>query len=243
MKTNLVEEIKSRGYWRINFQPLSSDVKILTLADIRSTVESCSVEIRGWDYPHIPRRDDDDTGIEYKDNFIQGWIDWANHKEFWRMYKSEQYLHYLSIREDWLGKGGSPEDSSQVSGSNIVYEGGFIYVKGLNWQICEVFEFLSRLKDKGIYQNGVMVSIKLMNTAKRQLMVSDDQVPFMFPKKTSASELVFEMVYDLNQISFVRENAAQATKDFYDKFGWNPSDDIIKSYQDEFFNLRFGGRG
>ena len=102
MKKGLLDTIKSRGYWRINFEPLVDAKKFKRLAECREAVEKASISFRGWDYPHIPRRMDDDDNVAAGDNYYEGWTNWWNHIEFWRMYQSGQFLNYFAVHEDWL---------------------------------------------------------------------------------------------------------------------------------------------
>src|ERR1035441_3490152 len=101
MNKPILDKIKSRGYWRINFEPLVYEQKLKTLGECKDIIEKSQVELRGWNYPHFPRRTGTDVGLESGDKFYEGWIDWFNHIEFWRMYQSGQFLHYFAVREDW----------------------------------------------------------------------------------------------------------------------------------------------
>lgn len=77
MKAGLLDKIKSRGYWRINFQPLVAVRKLESIAACKDMVERNTVELRGWDYPHFSKRVDADSGVETGNDYYQGWIDWA----------------------------------------------------------------------------------------------------------------------------------------------------------------------
>ena len=94
MKEGLLEKIKSRGYWRVNIQPLTATIRLDTLQKCREVVDKSSVELRGWDFPHIPRKNDQTTGGAPVGSYYEGWVDWENYKEFWRMYKSGQFFHF-----------------------------------------------------------------------------------------------------------------------------------------------------
>ena len=60
-----------------------------------------ALELRGWEYPAI-LRGAPDVVRERTQQYFELSNDWQNHIEFWRMYKSGQFLHYLALREDWL---------------------------------------------------------------------------------------------------------------------------------------------
>jgi len=219
MKKDLIEKIKLRGYWRINFQPRVDVQKFSSLSECKDIIEKSVVKLRGWDYPHFPRRQDKDTGLEPGENYYQGWIDWAAHKEFWRVYQSGQFIHYLALREDWfdqddwhqeLAKEIKPMSSLGINGS-IVY------------QMTEIFEFLSRLTNVGIYDEGVDISISLNNAENRKLWIEDDnRVPFFQSYKTVAKKIEYVEDFTKDQILIEsKELALNVIKHVFDKFGWD----------------------
>ena len=197
MKKGLLETIKSRGYWRVNFQPLTASTRLKTLQECKDIMEKNSVRLRGWDYPHFPRRNDEDGGTAPCGEFYEGWEDSGLHKEFWRMYKSGQFLYYRSLREDWIKEEGftSGRIKDIKPGEKLGIVGSVIY------EMTEAFEFLSRLTQAGLYDEGVNVKISLHNTQGRELWVEDEmRAEFIFPRKTGASELVFSESYTKEDI-------------------------------------------
>lgn len=231
----VVEKVKTKGYWRIVFEPLKDEE--MPLGKCKEIVEKNSVHLRGWDYPHVPQRVGDDTALEPGDNYWQGWLDWEgeNHKEFWRMYQSGQFIHYLGLREDWLD---SLRLRSMWKVADEEYSSGqAIGVIGTTYQITEIYEFLSRLIQDGIYSNGVKVSISLNNTQGRQLVVEQFQrMGFSMPKKTSSETINFQKEYTKEEIlSDSKEKSLEAIVHFFERFGWSPPNvEVIKSDQKNF---------
>ena len=146
MTDGLIDKIKSRGYWRINYLPLE-EVPALSVSACRAVVSKNTVELRGWDFPHIPMNDAT-GGITPMDGFCEAWDEWGFHKEMWRMYSTGQFLCYMALREDWF----DDDDRRRfLSGeippmSVLCINGSAIY------QITEFFEFLSRLVKDGLYK-------------------------------------------------------------------------------------------
>jgi len=237
MKKDLLEKIKSRGYWRINFQPLVDAQKFISLGECKDIIEKNTIELRGWDYPHFPRRKGKDAGLEPGENFYQGWIDWENHKEFWRMYQSGQFIHYLALREDWF------EDNSW--GQNL-YEkikpmSSLGIIGSVEYQMTEIFEFLSRLGTANVYNEGVRVSIILYNTENRELWIEDSmRMSFFQPYKTGMPKVGFIKEFAKEQIvTNSRGLAFEVIKYIFDRFGWdNPPIETIKKDQDNLLSRR-----
>jgi hypothetical protein len=229
MKNGLLEKIKSRGYWRINFQPLTASSQIETLRKCRELVEKSSIELRGWDFPHIPRNNDDYGGVTNFNDYVEAWVDWNYFKEFWRIYKSAQFLCYRGLREDWYEEGdfGTGLSKRIQPGKVVSVLGSLIY------EVTEAFEFLSRLSQKGVYQEGVTVDISLHGTEDRILLLDDPRrAPFISVRRTGAPELVYNRTYSKGEVdSSSKQLATDLILQFLDAFGWNPPSDLIERDQ------------
>lgn len=231
MKDGLIEKIKSRGYWRVNFQPITAAVRLDSMQKCKEIVEKNAVNLRGWDFPHIPSRDDETTGSSTSGNYYEGWTDWSNYKEFWQMYKSGQFLSYLALREDWF------EESLTASSwaERIKPMTSLSILNSVIYEITEVFEFLSRLTSSGLYEEGVLVNMSLNNIENRELWIEDQaRISFSYPRKTKAKELVFNKEYSKEDvINDSKKLANSMILEIFDAFGWNPSSEQISTDQEK----------
>jgi hypothetical protein len=190
MNESLIETIKSRGYWRINFQPTGNPSE-LSLGECKNLIEQNQVSLRGWSYPFFFHGDAPHYGFENHNNFFQGWINKGDYKEFWRIYKSSQFLHYSAVNEDWW----TPETRGQRFHDTDVEPGTILnFVGSLNYYITEIMEFLTRLHKSGLYQEGVKVNISLNNTRGRKLTSFEFMRDLSFPKITAVDNIVFEKI-------------------------------------------------
>lgn len=232
MDNTYLSKIKSRGYWRINLRPTSIAEKI-SLPQCLNYVESSRVSLRGWDYPHISSRNDDTTGSENHGEFIEHWIDWWSHVEFWRMYRSTQFLHYRALKEDW-------EDWDERRASERPPQGG-ISVLGIIWQWTEVFEFAFRLARAGIYSNGATLTISLENANNRQLWVSEsNRMPFSYERRTSAKRIQHEI--DLSPTILINSDHnfyVPKLIDFFEHFNWTPGASLVQADQQKLLTRSF----
>lgn len=236
MKNPVLDKIKERGYWRINFEPLVYNNQKLKLGECRDVVEKNYVQLRGWDYPHFPRRVGDDAGLDSGDKFYEGWISWWNHIEFWRMYQSGQFLHYLALRDDWseLDGWGIVQNRNIKAGETLNVVGEVIY------ELTEIFEFLSRLAKAGIYDEGVRISISLNNTRGRKLVMLDSGRHLSGEYKTAAESINLEKQYTKEELlTKPQELAAEIIVHVLERFGWhNPSGEVIKHDQENLLNRK-----
>jgi hypothetical protein len=218
MNPALLERIKSKGYWRINFQPKKLLEAKSSLAECRDVIERSALSLRGWEYPFIPRKQNEQQGGSAGGEFYEAWVDWWNHLEYWRSYRSHQFLHYLALREDWFAESDwMKELAKTIAPGQVIGTGGAI------WQITEIFEFLSRLGRSGYYPSGALVSLTLENTEGRQLWVDDPQrMPFFDEKKTGAKRI--QLTREVLPSDFATEGieiARSVIIEFFDHFGWD----------------------
>jgi len=235
MKKELLVKIKSQGYWRVNFQPVTVK-NFTTLKECKEIIERSSVSLRGWDYPHIPRRNDGNGAMLACGEYFEGFEDWAMYKEFWRMYKSGQFLYYRGLREDWLAEDNWREELAKKIKPGTVVS----MISSVIYEVTEMFEFLSRLIENGLYQDGVEVDITLKNIESRELWIGDEmRIPFMFPKKTGAKEISFKNKFSKEEII---ENSKIIANRFileiFDSFEFNPSSEQIMKDQEKLLSGR-----
>jgi hypothetical protein len=235
MNKELIEKIKSRGYWRITFQPLIYKEEKLKLGECLDIVQKNKVSLRGWDYPFVTERTGDDVGLTPCNNFYEGWVSWSSFNEYWRMYQSGQFLHYLGLNEDW-----KEEDS--WGNEKEIKPGEIIGITGsITYHITEVFEFLSRLAINGIYDDGVLVSISLNNTKSRKLKVMDPMRMDFLSDYKAGDDIKYEKKYTKDElITKPKDLAFDVIIYICGRFGWHkPSVDVIKKDQEDLFLRRF----
>ena len=226
MKAGLLEKIKSRGYWRINFQPNTFGSQKITLAECKNAVESNAVLLRGWDYPHVSKKNNDHGTQLPAGEFQESWVDWWNHIEFWRMYRSKQFLHYMALREDWFEKSEWASDYAKQ-----IEPGTALGVIGTIYQVTEIFEFLSRLVRNGFYKDLISVDISIENTSGRGLWVdSPARMPFLSPRETGADSIKLHRDAEADELKIKSSDLALTViLEIFDQFGWsNPPVSNIK---------------
>lgn len=233
----IIKKIKSRGYWRINFRPLIHEEKLSQLSKCKDIVEKNVIQLRGWDYPHFPRRKDVDTSLDPGSNYYEGWVDWRFHKEFWRMYQSGQFINYRGLWEDW-----HDEEHSFLSSEPKILKMVNLGVSHTIFQITEIYEFLLGLVKESVYREGLKLSIILCNTENRKLWLEESlslRIPFMEEKNTIAQSIEFKKEYsEMEVIENSSELAIVAILHFFARFDWMPSEDLIRKDQQDFLKRR-----
>lgn len=227
MNSKILNKIKSKGYWRILFRPLTHEIRIKELDKCKEIVERNKVSLIGWDYPHFAYRRDNDADLVPGNDYYEGWTDWMQFKELWRMYQSGQFIHYVALYDDWYEEGIKDEWAEHDSEHRILKITETVFF------ITEVYEFLSRLTKARLFEGGVNVSLQLNNT-KDRILYSEHGIGRRFLRnyKTGAPDIVCDKQYRERDII---ENpcllAKEALLHIFERFGWKPADGVIEGHQ------------
>jgi len=235
MTPELLEKIKSRGYWRINLQPLVKAEKLPSIDRCQEIVEQNAVKLRGWEYPAILQGAPDVQRTRTQTYFELA-NDWQNHIEFWRMYRSGQFLHYLALREDWISA-----DELASMGEQQMQPMTRLSVVGTIYSVTEIHEFAARLARAGLYNEGVVVSIGLHHTKDRVLWLEDRaRVGFSYERKTGAEELTWSQSHTKEQLVEDPPRLSRVVlKELFDAFGWQVADELLGRDQERLLTQRF----
>jgi hypothetical protein len=221
--------------WMPSWETLLSDgwpsipAERLSFSQCEEAVERNRVDLRGWDYLHVSRRQDATHGHVRAGEYVENWIDWEVHVEFWRMYRSSQFIYYRAAWEDLNvdRQNGRPRPEAPV-----LSVGSAIYT------LTEIFDFLFRLGRTGHYPAGAKASISLENTHGRHLWINDPNLmPFSEERITRAQRI--EISRTLTPDDFVSGNhkvSLSTTSELFEQFGWDADPSVLVGQQTRFLN-------
>lgn len=158
----LLNRIKGRGYWRVIIRPLPYEADRLSRSSLGTLLRRCKVSLRGWDYPHISRH----TDIERHDGFIQQASEWAHYLEFWRFYRSGQFVFVGGIDDDW-------RDQSHVWPGTYDPANRELSFISTIYQFTEIFEFAARLAVTELASPEMEISVALRGLDHRTVYNDD----------------------------------------------------------------------
>lgn len=227
MKAELLEKIRTDAHWRVNIRPRKILESRLSFKQCIESVDRARVSIRGWDFPHISKRNDDHGGMSLEGEYAENWCDWYAHVEFWRMYKSGQFLSYISLRENH-----SDHPDCGVTG-------GAVSILGSIYSITEFFAFSARLASAVPLPDGCDVIVGLRNVKGRQLSVGPNRFPFFDPRVSDTANIELEHSLELASPETAQEAALDMLMKFFDYFGWNPDRSQIAGDQAKFLRREF----
>lgn len=230
----IIEQIKTRGYWYINFHP-PTEIKhrISERSECLELLRKSSVRLRGWDYPFVPRGDSDEARVFRGEDYVSGYTDTAGHREIWRFYQSANLLHYRCLSEDWWR-----EDPWIGDYHKKIEPGCVLSVLSTVYLISEVFEFIRRLNSTVRFNDGLFIKISLIGIQNRQLMIFD---PERVPLHDSYTAHVPEISWIKDNIAYddLVQNSSQLARDviyyIFETFNWtNIPKEVIEKDQQKF---------
>lgn len=215
-----LRKIKSKGYWEIEIRPTKYKENKLTREECQKLVQECKVSLRGWDYPPVSNKIEE---FFIGKRCMEGIVDYSRHIEIWRLYQSGQFVHYQNFWEDWMSgdrwRTGlwNEVDSSKKKVKGIVMT---LYT------VTEIFEFASRLASRGIFDDQLMITMKLHDTAERSLALSGDSFAYLRQDyKCMINPILFSKQYSSQDIiANSAKLSLHATIDIFTDFNWQSKD-------------------
>jgi hypothetical protein len=232
----VIDQVRRVGHYRVALEPIGYDKeRVKTLGGLWRLVEDTKVSLRGWDYPHVSRRDGERS---QGNHHIASWVSWSRHQEYWRFYQSGQFVHLFAFREN-------EAEFSELLRSHVVpfvtigpSTSGFLSITSTIWTFTEIFEFISRLGARGLLPDGAGVRIEMRNVKDRVLGFSEwtRDVHGLY----AAGEETIGQTFSYSQedlVSNAKSNAVAVAAWFFERFGANFTKQIVDEIQAEIYGL------
>jgi hypothetical protein len=188
-------------------------------------VQASSVQLRGWDYPHIDRNHDPHVDIDW----VGQETDWEHFRELWRFYQSGQFFSLCAFEDDW-------RDRSTVwpPGPNWGW-GQTLGIGATLARFTEFFEFAARLSMTAAGDESMHVEILAGNIAGRVLAVDSPSRGWLRSQPTAG---ITEFPYrtEIRRSDLVtnpRQSALEGAMELFKRFGWEGQIDVLRGWQDE----------
>lgn len=232
MTNEILDKIKGRGYWHLVARPTRFvKERIPSLRDCQTIVEKQQIKLQGWYFPHI-----DGNELKRGEDYIETSFSFSGMNEAWRFYQSGQFAFFRGLYEDWLNDNIIVPDSIK---STIKASTGLDVLATL-YELSQIYEFVARLAQLGIFDDSLYVMIKLVNNAERRLFFWPGtgrhlSLRYMFQAPELARESTF------NVTSFVAQSHELAYQHFawiMERFGFYASEGVFRRDQERFFEGR-----
>lgn len=227
--SDLLQQIKSRGWWHVTVRPTRFDEHHIAHAtELQFIVERCAVS-SGWSFPQILLDRRLDTGSDW----IGQEVDWDRYRELWRFYTSGQFVHIAGILHDW-------RDRSQIHPPNEGWQpGAGMLLRETAWRLSEIYEFAARLALTPAGDATMHVAVRIEGLSGRNLYDEQAIVPSIYskgPLVATSPSFKSERDYDRAElIANSRALAADVTRDLLLMFGWTGPAAMVRDWQDQLF--------
>lgn len=223
----LIKEIKSQGYWRVEIRSTEYQQKRLsTCAGMRDLLSRATVSLRGWPYPYYQANE-----TAYNGQWLEGKVAWENYREYWRLYESGQWIHYSRL----YGAGVAREVHFEGRSPLPPQHTGYVHIRrGILFTLTEIFHFAVGLAQGGILDPTAFLSVQLHNTKDYMLYESFDRFfPHEYVNQWD-TPIIYEQNLPASELSANADNIALtfAIKVF-SVFGWSPAEVAIRNFVED----------
>ena len=220
--SEVLEKIKSRGYWRVVIRPGTfTEKRVANISDLYPILQKTSVQLRGWDFPHL----DPKENIQIDSDWIGQESKRHQYLEVWRFFQSGQFIVFLGFDEDW-------RDNSELWPAPKGWEPGLtLSAENTIFQLAEIFKFAARLSFTDAGDDMMRVGITLAGLQGRSLGLESPRRTLK-GKTASIQELPYKI--DLARLQLVGEPMELALApaiELFRRFGWEPSMEILRDMQ------------
>lgn len=222
--------IRQRGYWKVVIRPTTFIEHRLERLELFPIVSNASVQLRGWDFPHVDPNEQPHIDAEWVGQIV----DWEHAIELWRMYRSGQLLSVSGIFSEWRDRSNwwPPTQGWRPNA-----------VLGVNETIArmtEVLEFAARLSQTKAGDDSMVVEITFANMSNRLLVTdSPNRLPLRGGYRSSVNQIdITRTVTRTELVGQARALAGECSEEVFSYFGWKPAAQIVSDVQGEVFNRR-----
>lgn len=235
--------VLSDPHWRVNFRPDEYEEELIpSLKQCFEIIEKNKLSLRGWDYPHLSNRDEERT---QGNNWVASWSDFWNHREYWRLYQSGQFLHLFSVGEEtqpeWRQELLSAMKGQLSYRDDIEWDQvpGFISILNFTYSMTEIFEFAARLCQAQIYRGVLNIGVSIRGI-KGFVLAAGWERSWRNFYATAEDELSRSWSFETDAlVAESSEKALNAIHWFLERFGWlSPNLEVIRSDQENFLRGR-----
>jgi hypothetical protein len=219
----LLTEIKSRGYWRIEVRSTEyQDRRLPNRAAMEKLMSGATVSLRGWPYPYFSANE-----TTYNGKWLEGQGSVLYHKEYWRLYESGQWLHYLGLSGAWITREELFRNLSPLPAQHP----GYLHVRGdVLFTLTEILRFSVGLAQGGILEPSAFISVQLHNTSDYMLFESFSRFfPHIYVNKADRP-IEQEWRLPVGELSAVADQMAlEMAIKIYSVFDWSPAEAAVRT--------------
>ena len=234
MGTELVDKIKTRGHWSVSIYPTVRPVEPPRISELFRLVDESSIEIRGWDFPHIDRNTNPHINVEW----VGQGSEWNHALESWQLFLNGLFVDIAGFPEDW-------RDQSEVWRADQDWQqGALLGVGDVIYRYSEIFLFAARMARTGLGGEEMAIEVSAEGLAGRKLYVDDpNRWRLATPYVATLNAFPYSVTANSGELaSRSWDYALEAARELFERFGWDPGPKILRSWQDKIPKKQFDPR-
>ena len=241
---NLINKIKETGYWKVIIRPMEFDEKRILDKDTAAKIaEDSKIVFRGWDYPHIDRRE---GIVRSGPDSVSSFCDWpeGGHFEFWKLYLNGQFVHYFSMIEDYEMSEEQKQKARNSFNFSKLDENNQRFLSIINalYTITEIYFFAAKLAKSANFGKETEIIVELGNVEGRILFFWGESFRHLFQAYACRYQPIEEkrIIQTEELIKNPAELALDFTMDIFKEFNWkDASKDVFVGDQKKLIERRF----
>ncbi len=224
--------IDSIGNIKVIFEPNIYNGNLIPKKNLNEILRTSQVSLRGWNFPHIPIQDSDETKRPYSiGNAIEFYTAQEKFYEVFRFYQSGQFLAKFALYEDTIGN---------INGVKIEV-GKYLDFLSVIYRFTEIVLFIKNIIENIDIKGGVL-TIEINKTEGRELEALFSNRIFRFN-----SEYICHIDKIIARKDFEKEEISlnpllvgfELIKNVFEDFNWNNySEQMIRTHQENLVNRR-----
>lgn len=225
----LKERIQSRGYWRVLIRPDTFSQDSLQYNGLFSLVQGLSVDLHGDSFPNALPGHPLNRGVDCIGQEIEA----GHFLEAWNIYQSGQFIYYFGMVDDWIDQSGWFRITENWQ------PGTRFAIEEVIRQYTGIFVFASRLALTDAYTQDdyIHINVLIKGLQGRKLYISSPgKVPLRWNYEAHIPEFPDpRRILKAELIANPAGLALQASKELFDRFGWNASLATLESTQATYY--------
>lgn len=220
----ILDKIQSRGYWQVIIRPKNFiEKRVQNISALYPIVQKASVELRGWDFPHI----DPHTNPHIDIDWVGQESEWQQYLEVWRFYQSGQFIDIAGIPEDWR------DQSSLWPPSQDWKSGALLGIDDALFRFTEILELAARLALTEVGDELMHIEVTVSGLKGRRLWVdSPNRRPMFRHYEASLPELPYKIELSRSElVAQPKELAIKPAVELFARFGWEPAAHVLRDQQ------------
>lgn len=231
-RQDIKKELEKIGNIKVTFEPFLYKKDRIASKDIIDIIKKCSVSLRGWSFPYIPRQDNELSKQPYFiGDGIEFYINSDKFIELFRLYQSGQFLGNFALYEDTIGE----------SNGNKIPSGKYLDYISIIYKVTEIVLFIKNLINNTDIEGGIL-NLEINKTKGRELQAIFSSNIISFGNYIcNIDKIIIEESFTKEKI--IEDSlviSRELIKKIFNNFNWmDYSDQVINSHQENLINRKF----